>query len=202
MYKPICCVVLLTPILMTITVHGGCDLVFLDNPSYNNGQGMKIYIRTKIRRWWSFVESVVVQIGKDTLEVMGGVENKYYWVNRKAGPKVQVSHILPFTIGENQVRFRVLSKTQFQFKIFLPDNQSIVLRAVKDFMKVDIQHHTKQAFGHSRGLLGTYEDGLMLARNGTTVLGTADDFGLEWQGKLPADSSKETGTGATEHLRI
>ncbi|CAB9526735.1 expressed unknown protein [Seminavis robusta] len=56
--------------------HGACDLVFLDNPDYNNGQGMKIHIRTKIVKWWSYVEQVVVQIGNDTLEVMGGVEQK------------------------------------------------------------------------------------------------------------------------------
>jgi hypothetical protein len=48
--------------------HGGCDLVLIQNPTFNNGQGLYIHIRTKIDRWWSYVESVVTQIGPDTLK--------------------------------------------------------------------------------------------------------------------------------------
>jgi len=31
--------------------HGGCDMVLLQNPDFNNGQGLYIHIRTKIVRW-------------------------------------------------------------------------------------------------------------------------------------------------------
>lgn len=163
-------------------------MVFLDNPDYNNGQGMKIHIRTKIVRWWSYVQTAVVQIGDDTLEVMGGVEKKRYWVNGEVGPKLKDSGVQPFTIGGKDVRFRVLSQSQFQFKIFLEDDQSIVLRSVKDFMKVDIQHHTKETFGTSKGLLGTYEEGYMLARDGRSFLDDPHEFGKEWQ--VHADEPK------------
>ncbi|CAB9500148.1 expressed unknown protein [Seminavis robusta] len=161
--------------------HGGCDLVFLDNPDYNHGQGLRIVIRTKIVHWWSYVQTAVVQIGNDTLEVKGGVAHKEYYVNGKPGPHEEHSKAMPFTIAGHKVRFRVKSKTQFQFKIFLEDDQNIVIRSVKDFLKVDVQNHKKATFGTSRGLLGSYEDGLMLARDGATILEDANEFGQEWQ---------------------
>jgi hypothetical protein len=155
--------------------------VFLDHPDYNNGQGMRIHVRTKISTWWSYVQSAVIQIGEDTLEVMGGYEKKQYWVNGQPGEPVKDSRVMPFTLGGHKVRFRVRSDTQFQFKVFLEDDQQIILRSVKDFMKVDIEHHTKETFGTSRGLLGTYSEGHMMARDGVTILEDANAFGKEWQ---------------------
>ena len=112
---------------------------------------------------------------------MGGVEEKRYWVNGKAGPALVDSHVQPFTIGGHAVRFRVLSESQFQFKIFLENKQNIVLRSVKQFMKVDLQNHLDDTFKKSRGLLGTYEDGLMLARDAETVFEDPIAFGKNWQ---------------------
>lgn len=157
-------------------------MVFLDNPEYNHGQGMRIHIRTKKIRWWSYVESVAVQIGDDVLEVHGGtlVDTKY-WVNGVQGPYEEDSHVLPFTIGGLNVRFRVLTETIVQYKIFLEDGQSIVLKSVKDWMRIELDDHTAATFGSSKGLLGTYETGLMMGRDGMTVFEDADAFGLDWQ---------------------
>ena len=142
---------------------------------------MKIHIRTKKLRWWSYVESAVVQIGEDTLEVMGGEKESRYWVNGERGPKLIVSGVQPFTIGGHAVRFRVLSDTQYQFKIFLENGQTIILRSVKDFMKTELYGHTKESFGTSQGILGSYEGGLMLGRDGVTVLEDPNAFAMEWQ---------------------
>ena len=161
--------------------HGGCDLVLLQAPDYNDGQGLYIHIRTKIVRWWSYVDSAVVQIGDDTLEVMGGVENKRYFVNGKPGAALEASGMMPFTIGGHNVRYRHLNDKQFQFKIFLEDGQNVVFKAVKDFMRVDIENPTEEAFGSSVGLMGSFSEGKMLARDGVTILEDANDFGQEWQ---------------------
>ena len=88
---------------------------------------------------------------------------------------------MPFTIGGHKVRFRVRKANEFQFKIFLDNDQSIILRAIKNFMKVDIEHYTKESFGHSKGLLGTFDEGFMMARNGTAVFEDPNEFGQEWQ---------------------
>ena len=49
--------------------HGGCDLVLLENPEFMNGLGMTVHIRTKIETWWSYVESAVLKIGEETMEI-------------------------------------------------------------------------------------------------------------------------------------
>ena len=154
----------------------------LYNPDYNNGQGMRIHIRTKQIRWWSYVAAAVVQIGDDTLEVKSGAQkDSKYWVNGKQGPWLEVGGMQPFTIGGHKVRFRVLDIDKVQYKIFLEDGQTIILKSVKDWLRVEIENHNKETFGSSRGLLGTYGDGLMMARNGTTVIEDPIEFGNEWQ---------------------
>jgi len=169
--------------------HGECDIVFVNNPDYNNGQGMRIHIRTKQVRWWSYVQSAVVQIGDDTLEVRGGLHSSDYWVNGVKGSKLVQSKIQPFTIGGHRVRFRVLSDITFQYKIFLDDEktdgtaESIVLRSVKDWMKIDLVKHNEKNFGTSVGILGDYTTGEMLGRDGKTVFNDTDAYGLEWQVK-------------------
>ena len=160
--------------------HGGCDLVLLQDPDFNNGQGLFIHIRTKIQRWWSYVETAVVQIGPDTLEVMGGMEPKQYWVNGKPGEKLDESKLMPFTLGGFPVRYRQLTDKSFQFKIFLENDQNIILKAVKDFMRVDVENPTAESFGSSVGMMGSFETGKMLSRDGTEMA-DADAFGKEWQ---------------------
>jgi len=165
--------------------HGGCDLVLLDNPSYNNGQGMTIHIRTKIVHWWSFIESVVVKIGEDTLEVMGGAgwEERRYWVNGQAGDAANVHHSgpMPFALGGHPVRFRIPAQEQWQMKIFLENEQMIVLKAMKEFVRIDLQKAKKETFGDSVGLMGSFSDDLMLGRDGASVIDDANEFGMEWQ---------------------
>ena len=160
--------------------HGGCDLVLVQDPGFNNGQGLSIHIRTKIQRWWSFVESAVVQIGDDTLEVMGGVEHGRHYVNGHVGERLRSSKLMPFTIGGFTVRYRGLNEHQFQFKIFLDNDQTIIMKAVKDFMRVDVENPTAESFGTSVGLMGPFEDDRMLARDGVTIL-EPEEFGKEWQ---------------------
>merc|ERR1712194_132250 len=169
--------------------HGECDLVFLKNPDFDDGKGLRIHIRTKIVTWWSYVQSAVVQIGGDSLEVAGvdhQAEDVKYWVNGVLGPQVIDSGVMPFTIGGHAVRFRVRSDKSYQFKIFLESEQNIVLRSINKIMRVDLQQPSEGTFGSSRGILGDYRTGKMLSRNGTVVFNHNNEvgvnaFGQEWQ---------------------
>jgi hypothetical protein len=38
-------------------------------------------------------------------------------------------------------------------------------------------------FGNSLGLMGTFGEGVMLARDNSTVIDDPNEFGMEWQGK-------------------
>ena len=156
-------------------------MVLVQNPDFNNGQGLYVHIRTKIQRWWSYVDSAVVQIGEDTLEVMGGVAAKRFFVNGERGTPLHVNGMMPFTIGGHAVRYRNLGPNMFQFKIFLPNNQTVVLKAVKDFMRVDIEQPSLEDFASSVGLMGSFETGQMVGRDGATIFTDENEFGLEWQ---------------------
>ena len=126
------------------------------------------------------MQSVAIKIGDDTLEVLG--EEKKYWLNGQLGPELTKSGPLPgFTLGGNTVRFRIREDSDFIFKVFLNDGQAIAMKAIKDFMKVDLENHKPASFAVSKGLLGSYEGGLMLARDGATILDDENAFGSEWQ---------------------
>lgn len=156
-------------------------MVLLQNPDFNNGQGLTIHIRTKISTWWSYIERAVVKIGDDTLEVKSGLEDKQYWANGEAGDKVVDSGRLPFAIGGFPIRFRVRRKNEFQFKIFLNDNQSILIRSVKDFLRVEVANPTVESFEGSSGMMGKAGGASMLARDGVTVINDPNEYGKEWQ---------------------
>ena len=58
--------------LFKLTFLGACGLVLLDNWKFANGLGMMIHVRTKQVNWWSYIETAVLKIGNETLEVPGG----------------------------------------------------------------------------------------------------------------------------------
>jgi hypothetical protein len=179
-------VVLLTSFFFFLSLsvydfHGECDLVLVDNPDFNNGQGLTIHIRTKIQRWWSYISSAVIQIGGDTLEVKSGIQDRQYWVNGVEGRYMILSGQLDSTIGGFSGRFRVKSDHVVQYKLFLPDDQTILIRSVKDMIRVELNGCNEEYFGNSLGLMGTYGKGEFLARNRTTIFQDENEFGQEWQ---------------------
>lgn len=140
-----------------------------------------MYIRTKIVRWWSYIESAVIRIGDDTLEVKSGVEDRRYWVNGKEGHRFRTSRNLDFTIGGFHGRFRAISDHLIHYKLYLPDGQAIVIKSVKDMLRVDMENCNANDFKGSVGLLGTYGDGIMIGRDNHTVFDDPISFGQEWQ---------------------
>ena len=162
-------------------------MVLLDNPDYEEGLGMKIYVRTTIDRWFSFVESTAIQIGEDTLEIQAGFEERKYWYNGQEGSTMgKQGGDMPFSLGGHRVIYHLMSNYKsFQFKIRLDNSEShIIVRSVKGYLRVDIEHPTVESFDLSRGLMGSFRNsGIsgMLARDGATVIEDANEFGQEWQ---------------------
>lgn len=81
-----------------------------------------------------------------------------------------------FPLSHHQV-----SKKKHTFEIQLDNGQKIVASAFKDLVSVKVEGGTVESFGDSVGMLGTYGNGTMLARDGVTVLEDPIAFGLEWQ---------------------
>ena len=62
----------------------------------------------------------------------------------------------------------------------LGNGESIVMRTYKKFVRVSFKGATKESFGTSRGLLGSYGSGEMIAPD-NRILEDTDAFAQEWQ---------------------
>ena len=160
--------------------HGVCDLVLLQNPGFENGLGMNIHVRTKQLKQFSYVSTAVLQIGDDTLEVMGGNHGSLHWINKEANAELDKG-ISGFPISHHKA-----NSQQDEFIVHLGGDKAIVMKTFKKFVRVSIEAPTKEAFGTSLGLLGSYGLGEMVARDKNTRLADANEFGQEWQ-VLPSD---------------
>jgi hypothetical protein len=162
--------------------HGQCDLLLLDNPQFKNGLGMTIHIRTKIQDFWSSVESAAIKIGDDIIEVAGGVHNEWLWVNGEANGELEEAKWNRFNIAGFLVRFKQTGETR-EVNIYIEGHKEyIMIKAYKDFVRIDIPWMGSANFEGSTGLLGSHVlDGQRVGRDGVTFIEDVNAFGQEWQ---------------------
>lgn len=157
--------------------HGGCDLVLVDSPTYGKGIGMRIHIRTKVTDWWSYIDSAVLEIGSDRLEVQG-VKDEHlarYWVNGKPGPVMADGQYLNFTLAGQKIQYHDKSaKTKsFQLKDFS-------METFGDFVRVNVHAKHGRDFVGAVGLMGSYPSGTKVGRDGK-IIWNKNRFGMDWQ---------------------
>jgi len=176
--------------------HGVCDLVLLSCPSYGNGAGIHIHIRTKKIGSFSYVASAVVSVGDAVLEVEGGNKENLYWINKVAGEDLKTGDVFKF--GEyneyGDVQFTQDSKGR-RFSIEMNDNLHLVIKTWNGFVSVGLDDPSKSInFEGSLGLMGSYPHGAKLSRDGKKEIDDLNDFGQEWQ-VTPSDGSFFHGAG-------
>jgi len=162
--------------------HGECDLVLVDHPSFMDGLGLRVHIRTTRVKYFSYIEQVAVQIGEDVLEFNNDVDN--FLINGEI-PEANRKHHRTYLGG-----FVVRRDTK-SISIRLHDEGRQDLHVAKidlharrnGFPHVIVDGGNTEIFKGSLGLLGDWETGKRIARDGETELGGHDatDFALEWQ---------------------
>lgn len=151
--------------------HGACDLVLL----YSKQADVRVHLRTKHRRGFSYIASAAVQVGNDVLEVTGN-NNKDYYVN---GEKKAA---LPMKLhNHNHIEYHSPVEQQQSFIWNIGQGQKVVVKTWKDFVSVKLEGAKAESFGDSIGLMGSYGTGVWLARDGETIIDDKDVFGQEWQ---------------------
>jgi hypothetical protein len=159
--------------------HGGCDLVLLKSPYFGRGIGMDIHVRAKIDTWWSFIETAVIRIGDDILEVTGGSDGGQHWINGEAGGLKDGDSFYLSGFSAVFVQVDPVHKT---YRIELGNGGAIKIAAYKRFVSVDIHATTQDQFQGTLGLMGSYPEGKRVGRDGKTVfMDDAIAFGKEWQ---------------------
>jgi len=164
--------------------HGQCDLVLAKDPNFADGLGMDVQIRTKLVRFWSYIKNAAVRIGEDILEVEGSYEEQgRYWINWEYHGELETLGGFPVTmIGRDGAAKR---KYEIDLSSKYP-GQKIVVSTYKEFVRIEFENGTEESFGNTVGLLGDFNTGKTLARDGTTVLNDFVELGNEWQ-VLPSE---------------
>lgn len=169
--------------------HGQCDLVVAKDPNFADGLGLDVHIRTKLVRFWSYIKNAVIRIGDDILEIEGssmeGIDKEvHYWFNYEYQGELTEFAGFPVTFSsegtktnKNYITIDLSSKYP---------GQKITLSTFKEFVKVDFGSASAQAFGNTVGILGDFNTGKTLARDGATILDDFTELGHEWQ-VLPSD---------------
>ena len=124
---------------------GVCDLKYLQVADIGNGMPLDIDIRTKALRDYSFIESAVVKLGNETLEVASYGASFFNGV---------ADANLPVTISGFPLKYTQKSKNQHVFRIEITSSEHIVLSTNKQIVNVMVENADGNRFSESRGLMG------------------------------------------------
>jgi len=160
--------------------HGQCDMVLLKNPNFEQSRAMEIHIRTKTQYEYSYIEALALQIGDEILEV-GGHGN--YMINGVLGT---TDDNLPEKFAGYPMSVKKSDKKTHIYQIQTTKDELIEIKTFKQWVSISIVNPTEAHFGQSTGMMGEYETGRALARDGTTVLNIQNQedvmtLGQEWQ---------------------
>lgn len=159
---------------------GGCDLVLVKNTGFDNGLGLDIHLRTKIRTWWSYIDTAVLRIGNHTLEIKGGINSASFWIDGVPGEVTENSGWEEVgSMSGYKIEFWNVSKRQKNFRLMLGNGDTISMQTFNDFVRVDVKAKSYN-FDGSIGLMGKFPSGNKLSRDGH-LLSNTDIFGKEWQ---------------------
>lgn len=163
--------------------HGQCDILLAKDDGFADGLGLNVQTRTKVVRHWSYNKNIAIQIGDDILELEGGPDSATWWFNYEHLGELS-------TIGGFPINRTVKGSWKQLFEIDLESKypgHKIVLSTYKEFVRIDFQGDSEEAYGKVVGILGDYNSGKTVARDGVTVLNDFMELGQEWQ-VLPSET--------------
>jgi len=137
-------------------------------------------------RMWSFIETTAIRIGKDIFELTGGKDNDSFLINGFV-QEAKNKHGVIGSISGYDIKFIQVTEKSRKFVINLGTNQNdnnleeIVFTTWNSFVSVSVRNPTKDHFDGSLGLMGSFPDGVMVARDGNTMFDDLNKFGQEWQ---------------------
>ena len=152
-------------------------------PTFANGLGIDVHIRTKLVRHWSYIQAVSIRIGNDIIELHGSSAefdpDVHYWFNYEFQDEIETMAGFPVTLFNKKTKSHKTSIT-IDLSSISP-GQKIVVKTFKEFLKVDFHEPAAKAFGNVVGMLGDFSTGKTLSRDGATVIDDFTDLGHEWQ---------------------
>lgn len=164
-------------------------MVLVKDPDFANGLGLEIHVRSKLVRFWSYIQSAAIRIGNDILELQGSADPEdyklHYWINYEFQGDVNTIGGFPLKKHSKKTRSHK-NKFEIDLNLVYGNAPKIVISTFKEFLKVEFEKPSGQVFGNSVGMLGHFYSGKTLGRDGYTVIDDFAEFGQEWQ-VLPSD---------------
>jgi hypothetical protein len=160
----------------TFEFHGQCDLILIKSAGFASDLGLEIQIRKEIRHDWSFISETAVKIGNDVLQVGSHAE---FHVNGVAGEHLTADADLQNLSGF-PVKYFNYGNRRHMFEVDLGSKGKVVIKVYNEFLSVAVEDADAEDFSDSVGLMGTYETGKLVSRDGHVMTDTTE-FGLNWQ---------------------
>ncbi len=146
----------------------------MSDPTFVNGKGLDVHVRTEIVRSWSYIKAAALRIGDDILEVEGGEGLNRYWFNKEYQGKIA-------TIGGFPIMDAKAKRKGHMFNIDLGDGEEIEIRTYKEYVRVDFKRPKENLYANTVGILGDFTTGKKLGRDGVAIFEDYNEFGQEWQ---------------------
>jgi hypothetical protein len=158
----------------------------VDNPTFANGMGLKIHIRTTRVKYFSYIERIAVMIGKDILEFGNDAEN--FLINGavvEANTKHHKTRLGGFIVRRDPRALSIRIHDEGLASRLEHSVAKIDLHTRKNgFPAIVVDGGNTDVFQGSLGLIGEWATGKRMARDGVTELYDpvdATEFALEWQ---------------------
>lgn len=167
---------LMHPIALLFSRAGICDLVLLAAPGFSTGLGLDVQIRTKPRYGYSYIEAVAIRVGEDVLEVGSYGEYMVNGVRDASLDDVKLG-------GVYAIEHEEQSEKAHRFTIKTGQEEALIVKTHNDMVNFRVENGGPENFETATGMMGSYSNGSLLARDGATVMkkNQLDRFGQEWQ---------------------
>merc|ERR1712194_621221 len=100
--------------------------------------------------------------------------------NKEVGSK-NGEMALVATLSGYPVYYSEVNSEHREFEIDLGGPEKIKISTWHSFVRIQLKNPKSEHFGKSMGLMGSFSEGIMLARDNVTVLDDFNAFGQEWQ---------------------
>lgn len=159
--------------------HGACDMVFAKSPTFADGLGLDLQIRTEIKADWSRISNAAVKIGDDILEVLVDGSHYFNGVHHDIEDSPDaIAHYPLHTLRKCRgVVDSGCRNYKFFYQIDLGRGEMIEITAFKGFVNVEV----KSPLDEFIGLMGTSGKVGMIDRDGQTVLTDPIAMASAWQ---------------------
>lgn len=151
--------------------HGECDMVLINNPTFRNGLGLRLDIRTTRSGYFSYIERAALSIGGDVFEFANDVDA---WLLNGKKPE-EGATIGGFEIrkyGKLAISIRLDNKAKAKIDFYSRKN---------GMMYVHVDGGETNIFDGSLGLMGHYGTGALVGRDGETINSEVESHAKEWQ---------------------